>query len=170
MHNNLELALLRTCLTLNVLFYIMFYRIKNYDFQFKFSVILSIIILLINIIHIIIIKKKELRDTNIEFIGKIINFLIKISIMTGLLNLLINSFFTNDSSSFKILFVEIIFLFSILVFTFFESTFLRILFMILCLFLTYLIFGNSIEMSKNYTIATVVAIIVIPMLVPSDKK
>lgn len=31
MNNNLELAVLRVCLTINVLFYIMFYRIKNYD-------------------------------------------------------------------------------------------------------------------------------------------
>lgn len=170
MCNNLELALLRTCLTVNVLFYIMFYRIKNYDFQFKFAVVLSIIILLINIIQMIIIKKNELRDTNIEFIGKIISFLLKISIITGILNLIANSAFSDYSSSFKTLFVEIIFLFSILVFTFFESVFLRILFMILCLFLTYLIFGNSVEMSKNYTIATAVAIIVIPLLASSDKK
>lgn len=169
MYNNLELALFRTCLTVNVLFYIMSYRIKNYDFQFKFAVALSIIILLINIIQIIIIKKNEIRYTNIEFIGNIIAFLLKISIITGILNLIINSAFSDYSSSFKTLFVEIIFLFSILVFTFFESIFLRILFMILCLFLTYLIFGNSIEMSKNYTIATVVAIIVIPVILPSGK-
>lgn len=168
MCNNLELALLRICLTVNVLFYIMFYRIKNYDFQFKFAVALSIIIILINIIQIIIIKNK-LRDTNIEFIGKIISFLLKISIITGFLNLIVNSLFTDYSSSFKILFAVILFLFSILVFTFLKSAFLRTLFMILCLFLTCLIFENSIEMSINYTIATVVAIIVIPALLPSDK-
>lgn len=115
------------------------------------------------------IKKKELIYTNIEFIGKIISFLLKISIITGLLNLIINYSLINGFSSFEILFIEILFLFSILVFTFFESVFLRILFMVLCLFLTYLIFGNSIEVSKNYTIATLVAIVVIPILLRSDK-
>lgn len=170
MSNNLEFSVFRIYITLNTLFYIIFYKIKHYDFQFVFAVFLVIIILITNIIKISRVKKYELKHNNVEFISRIISSLFKIMFLTILLNWPISAFFHNNSNAVIILFIEILFLFFILIITFFERPILRIICLIFCLFLTFLIFGNSINDSKEYTKATLIIIVIFTIIVSVNEK